>query len=77
MGSALNVRVTFRNYGLADFWSGNKVRQKPNFLPKVKSLVNLFKGCGCGQRPQNFMLSQFLDSQTACVWRLNIMAKAF
>ena len=52
------------------FWSGNKVRQKLNFLLEVKSLVDLFKGRGCGQSPQYFLLTQNIDSQTACCLRL-------
>nr|DAZ12835.1 MAG TPA: hypothetical protein [Caudoviricetes sp.] len=58
------------NYGLADFKSGNKVKQRSNFLPEMKSLVNLFKGCRCGQRPQNFMLPQILIAKRLADWRL-------
>ncbi|MDR3970932.1 MAG: hypothetical protein Q3X17_01455, partial [Ruminococcus sp.] len=53
-------------YGLAYFRSDNKVKRKKNFLPEVKSLVNLFKGCGCGQRPQIFFFYTMSDSQMAC-----------
>jgi len=56
--------------GLADFRSGNKVKRKSNFPPEVKSLVNLFKGCRCGQRPQNFKLSQILIAKWLAVWWL-------
>ena len=45
-------------------------------VPKQKSLVNLFKGCGCGQRPQNFMLSQIFLIAKWLIWRLNITARA-
>ena len=31
----------------------------------VKNLVNLFKGCGCGQSPQILSVYETNDSQTA------------
>jgi len=40
-------------------------------------LVNLFKGCGCGQRPQILYAIANFDSQTALPFGgLNTMAKA-
>ena len=70
MGYIQNVGVTLINNGLVNYRSGNKVKQRLNFLLKIKSLVNLFKGCGCGQSPQNFMLSQILIAKRLAVWRL-------
>ena len=43
--------MMIENYGLANYRSGNKVKQKKIFSPEYKSLVNLFKGCGFGQSP--------------------------
>ena len=37
-----------------------------NWKSNYKSLVNLFKGCGCGQRPQILYAIANFDSQTAC-----------
>ena len=70
MGYIQNVGVTLINNGLVNYRPGNKVKQRLNFLPEIKSLVNLFKGCGCGQCPQNFMLSQILIAKRLAVWRL-------
>ena len=69
----IKIRCFFKSwgeYGLADFRSDNKVKRKKNFLPEVKSLVNLFKGCGCGQRPQIVFFYTMSDSQMACRLRL-------
>ena len=44
------------NYGLADFRSGNKVKQKPTFSKVV----------GVGNAHKYFKLSEIFDSQTAC-----------
>ncbi|MBC5728481.1 MULTISPECIES: hypothetical protein [Ruminococcus] len=49
-----------------------------NWKSNYKSLVNLFKGCGCGQRPQ--ILSVYCNLTIAkqqAVWRLNTTANAF
>jgi hypothetical protein len=40
------------------------------FRHELKSLVNLFKCCGCGQRPQNFSLLRILIAKRLAAWRL-------
>ena len=60
------------------FSRATKVKLTQNCLPENKSLVNLFKGCGCGQRPQKpFCYCKFLIAKRLAIWRLNITAQAF
>jgi len=40
------------------------------FPSEVRSLVNLFKGCGCGQRPQIVSFYEGLTAKRLAVWRL-------
>ena len=53
------------------FSRATKVKLTQNCLPENKSLVNLFKGCGCGQRPQKpFCYCKFLIDKRLAVCRI-------
>ena len=67
--------VNLIKYDSTHFRSGNKARKRKIFCLEVKSLVNLFKGCGCGQRPQKlYANANFRQPNGLPFSGLNIMA---